>query len=251
MTNRPALGALFTLVLPLVSACGTGPTSAPATPLAAGSSAGRGSSPQAPAAPAIPAVHHAASDLDPALATAKAPEVFRARFTTTKGDFVIEVHRSWAPHGADRFYNLMKMGVFDDTRFFRAIEGFMVQFGIPGDPQVAAKWRDATIQDDPVVESNKRGFVTYAQTGRPNSRTTQVFISYRDNSRLDASGFVPFGKIVAGMDVVDSLYKGYGEGAPEGDGPNQSLIQSQGNDYLDREFPKLDRILATQVTTEP
>jgi peptidyl-prolyl cis-trans isomerase A (cyclophilin A) len=244
MTNRPALGPLFVLL----TSCGSGPTSMPAAPVtgtASGSAAS--SSPAAPAAPAIPATHHAASDLDPALATAHAPETFQARFTTSKGDFVVEVHRTWAPNGADRFYNLVKMGFFDDTRFFRAIEGFMVQFGIAADPQVAAKWRDANIQDDPVTQSNLRGYITYAQTGRPNSRTTQVFVSYRDNSRLDAAGFAPFGKVVAGMDVVDALYKGYGEGAPEGNGPNQALIQSQGNEYLDREFPQLDRILRTDI----
>jgi peptidyl-prolyl cis-trans isomerase A (cyclophilin A) len=243
MTNRPALGPLFVLL----TSCGSGPTSMPASPVAGSGSSAAAATPSAPAAPAIPATHHAASELDPALATAKAPETFQARFTTSKGDFVVEVHRSWAPNGADRFYNVVKMGLFDDTRFFRVIENFMVQFGIPADPQVAAKWRDANIQDDPVTQSNLRGYVTYAQTGRPNSRTTQVFVNYRDNARLDKSGFTPFGKVVAGMDVVDSLYQGYGEGAPEGNGPNQSLIQSQGNDYLDREFPKLDRILRTDI----
>jgi peptidyl-prolyl cis-trans isomerase A (cyclophilin A) len=245
MTNRPAK-APYTLAL-LLFACGTGPTSMPATPTLSASGAPVGSAAASAVLPPPPATHHPASDLDPALATAQAPDVFLARFTTTKGDFDVEVHRSWAPNGADRFYNLIKMGFFDDTRFFRAIEGFMVQYGIPGDPQVAAKWRDATISDDPVTQSNLRGYITFAQTGRPNSRTTQVFIGYRNNSRLDSAGFAPFGKVVQGMDVVDSLYKGYGEGAPEGDGPNQSLVQTQGNEYLDREFPKLDRILSTAV----
>jgi peptidyl-prolyl cis-trans isomerase A (cyclophilin A) len=236
------------LLLPLV-ACGSGPTTGPTSPASSGlvlvdapppaSSASHG--------PAQPAVHHAVAELDPALATAKAPDVFRARFATSKGDFVIEVHRSWAPNGADRFFNLVKMGFFDDTRFFRVIERFMVQYGIPGDPQVSAKWRDAHIPDDPVTQSNARGYVTFAQTGAPNSRTTQVFVDYGDNTRLDASGFAPFGKVVQGMDVVDSLYKGYGEGAPEGGGPSQGRIQTEGNAYLDQEFPKLDRILATQI----
>ncbi len=139
------------------------------------------------------------------------------------------------------------MGVYDDTRFFRAIPDFMVQFGIPGDPKVAAMWQDARIADDPVTQSNHRGFVTFAQTGMPNSRTTQIFIDYRDNSALDASNFAPFGKVVEGMDVVDALYKGYGEGAPNGDGPSQGLIQSEGNAYLDKEFPKLDRIASAVV----
>jgi peptidyl-prolyl cis-trans isomerase A (cyclophilin A) len=232
-------------------ACGTGPTTMPAVASAPGESPS--SSPLASSLPPsafAPAVHHAATELDPALATARAPDTFLAKFTTTKGDFVIEVHRDWAPNGADRFYNLVKLGVFDDTRFFRAIEGFMVQFGIAGDPQVAAKWRDANIQDDPVTQSNLRGYVSFAQTGRPNSRTTQVFIDYRNNSRLDASGFAPFGKVVQGMEVVDSLYKGYGEGAPDGNGPNQALVQTQGNTYLDREFPLLDHILGAQVVTQ-
>jgi peptidyl-prolyl cis-trans isomerase A (cyclophilin A) len=123
----------------------------------------------------------------------------------------------------------------------------MVQFGIAADPQVSLKWRDANIQDDPLTQSNLRGFVTFAQTGRANSRSTQVFINYRNNARLDSANFVPFAKIASGMDVVDSLYKGYGEGAPEGNGPNQALVQGQGNTYLDREFPLLDRILRTEV----
>jgi peptidyl-prolyl cis-trans isomerase A (cyclophilin A) len=177
--------------------------------------------------------------LDPSKETAKAPDVFKAKFTTTKGDVVIEVHRDWAPNGADRFYNLVKSGYFDDTRFFRAVEGFMVQFGINGDPAVNKKWQEANISDDPIKQSNKRGFVTFAQRGTPNSRSTQVFINYGDNSRLDAT-FAPFGRVVTGMEVVDSFYKGYGEGAPNGMGPDQGLIQSQGNAYLDAKFPKLD-----------
>jgi peptidyl-prolyl cis-trans isomerase A (cyclophilin A) len=180
--------------------------------------------------------------LDPSKASEKAPAVFKAKFTSTKGDFVIEVHRDWAPNGADRFYNLVKMGFFDDTRFFRAIDGFMVQFGISGDPAVASKCSNSNIQDDPVKQSNKKGFVTYAQTGAPNSRSTQVFINYGDNGNLDGQRFAPFGQVVTGMDIVDSLYKGYGEGAPQGRGPSQGQIQSQGNAYLDAKFPKLDGI---------
>jgi peptidyl-prolyl cis-trans isomerase A (cyclophilin A) len=198
------------------------------------------------AAPLPPAVHHAPSELDPSLATAQAPDVFLVDFTTTHGDVVVEAHRSWAPHGADRFYDLVKLGFFDDTRLFRAIPDFMVQFGIPGDPQVAARWRDATIPDDPVAQSNLRGFMSFAQTGRPDSRTTQVFICFENHPRLDASGFAPFAKVVRGMDVVDNLYMGYGEGPPTGQGPDQGRIQAEGNAYLDREFPKLDRILSTR-----
>jgi peptidyl-prolyl cis-trans isomerase A (cyclophilin A) len=230
----------------LVAACGSGPTTrmtpSSVSPLASSASAGA-----MPQSVPQPAAHHAPAELDPTRATARAPQVFSTRFTTTQGDFIIEVHRSWAPLGADRFYNLARMGFFDDTRFFRVIEGFMVQFGIPGDPTVAAKWRTANLDDDPVTQSNLRGFVTFAQTGAPNSRTTQVFIDYNNHPRLDATGFAPFGKVVKGMDVVDALYRGYGEGAPEGQGPSQERIQNEGNAYLDAEFPKLDRILSTEV----
>jgi peptidyl-prolyl cis-trans isomerase A (cyclophilin A) len=199
------------------------------------------------AAPLPPAVHHAPSELEPSLATAQAPEVFLSEFLTSKGAFVVETHRSWAPHGADRFYNLVKLGFYDDTRFFRVVPDFMVQFGIPGDPEAAAKWRDATIPDDPVTQSNLRGFLSFAQTGQPNSRTTQIFICFYNHPRLDSTGFAPFAKVVRGMEVVDDLYKGYGEGAPEGKGPSQERIQTQGNSYLDQEFPKLDRILRTRI----
>jgi peptidyl-prolyl cis-trans isomerase A (cyclophilin A) len=201
----------------------------------------------APAPPSPAAAHHQPSELDPSLATAEAPEIFLAEFTTTKGDFVVEVHRAWAPRGADRFYNLIKLGLYDDTRFFRAIADFMVQFGIPGDPAVAAKWRETTIADDPVVQSNLRGFLSFAKTGRPNSRTTQVFICLENHPRLDSSGFAPFAKVTHGMEVVDDLYEGYGEGAPNGQGPDQNRIQTDGNPYLDRDFPKLDRILRTRI----
>ncbi len=184
--------------------------------------------------------------LDPSKASAKAPAVFKAKFTTTKGDFVVEVHRDWSPNGADRFYNLVKMGFYDDTRFFRSIDGFMVQFGISGDPAVSAKWQSASIPDDPVKQSNKRGFVTFAQQNTPNTRTTQIFVNYGDNSRLDASRFAPFGQVTDGMNVVDSLYK-TGEGAPMGAGPSQGAIQSQGNAYLDAQFPKLDAVKHAEI----
>jgi peptidyl-prolyl cis-trans isomerase A (cyclophilin A) len=141
----------------------------------------------------------------------------------------------------------VKLGLYDDTRFFRAIPDFMVQFGIPGDPQVAAKWRNAAIPDDPVAQSNLRGFVTFAQTGRPNSRTTQIFICFQNHAALDGSGFAPFGKVARGMEVVDALYKGYGEGAPAGRGPGQERIETEGNTYLDQDFPKLDRVLFARI----
>jgi peptidyl-prolyl cis-trans isomerase A (cyclophilin A) len=230
------------------TACGSGPTTPVASAQATPSASPPPSASITQALPALPpARHHAPAELEPSLATARAPEVFSASFTTTRGDFVIEVHRSWAPVGADRFYNLVRMGFFDDMRFFRVIEGFMVQFGIPGDPVVAAKWRDANIKDDPVTQSNLRGFVTFAQTGAPNTRSTQIFIDFNNHPRLDQGGFAPFGKVVKGMDVVDALYNGYGEGAPEGHGPSQERIQNEGNAYLDKEFPKLDHILFAQV----
>lgn len=181
--------------------------------------------------------------LDPSKATEKAPATFKAKFTTTKGDFVVEVHRDWAPNGADRFYNLVKLGFFDDERFFRAVEGFMVQFGISGDPAVNARWQGQNIQDDPVTQSNKRGFVTFAQTSMPNSRSTQIFINTTDNGRLDSMRFAPFGQIVSGVETVDSLYNRYGETPSQ----NQMRIQSQGNAYLDSQFPKLDSIKHAEI----
>ena len=178
---------------------------------------------------------------NPATLREQAPAVYRVDFDTTKGPFVIEVHRDWAPIGADRFYNLVKNGFYDNARFFRVVEGFMVQFGINGDPRISAAWRKANIKDDPVRISNKRTFVTFATAG-PNTRTTQVFISYGDNHNLDSQGFAPFGQVVSGMKVVDSLYSGYGEGAPQGLGPEQGRLQAEGNAYLIREFGKLDYI---------
>ena len=183
----------------------------------------------------------AASLGDPSSLNARAPDSYKAKFETSKGVFVIQVTRSWAPNGADRFYNLVKNGFFDDARFFRVIDGFMVQFGISGNPDVSAAWTNATIPDDPVRESNARGTVTFATAG-PNTRTTQVFINFNNNSMLNGQGFAPFGKVVSGLNVVDSLYKGYGAGAPRGTGPNQGLLKSQGNAYLLTQFPKLDYI---------
>jgi peptidyl-prolyl cis-trans isomerase A (cyclophilin A) len=178
---------------------------------------------------------------NPTALTEKAPATYKARFDTSKGAFVVEVQRAWAPNGADRFYNLVKNGFYDDARFFRVITGFMVQFGINGDPRIAAPWREARIPDDKVTQSNKRGYITFATAG-PNTRTTQVFINYADNAGLDSQGFAPFGRVVSGMNVVDSLHAGYGEGAPHGRGPSQGRIQTEGNAYLNREFANLDYI---------
>jgi peptidyl-prolyl cis-trans isomerase A (cyclophilin A) len=185
---------------------------------------------------------------DPSKLTENSPATYRAKFSTTQGDFVIEVHRDWAPNGADRFYNLVKNGFYDDTAFFRVVEGFMVQYGISGDPALNQVWRQARIPDDPVKEKNSRAMVTFATSG-PNSRTTQVFINSVDNLNLDAMGFAPFGQVVSGMEVVDHLNKEYGEGAPRGAGPNQMLIQSEGNTYLKAQFPKLD--YTKKATLEP
>jgi peptidyl-prolyl cis-trans isomerase A (cyclophilin A) len=176
----------------------------------------------------------------------KAPAEYKAKFSTSQGDFVIKVTREWAPVGADRFYNLVKNGFYDDCRFFRVISGFMCQFGINGDPDVSAKWRDAKIQDDPVKQGNKRGRITFATSG-PNSRTSQVFINFKDNDRLDTMGFAAFGEVTEGLEVVDKLYSGYGEGAPRGAGPAQNRIQSEGNKYLKESFEKLDYVKTAKI----
>jgi len=189
---------------------------------------------------------------DPSLAAEKAPDAFRVALETTKGEVLILVNRSWAPNGADRFYNLVRIGYFDDVAFYRAIGGFMVQCGFHGNPLVSQAWATATIDDDPMVKSNARGTVTFAQPSIPNARTTQFFINTADNGYLKKHGnFAPFGKVISGMDVVDALYTGYGEGAPQGRGPSQQRIAREGNEYLKRDFPKLDYIVkATIVEAE-
>jgi peptidyl-prolyl cis-trans isomerase A (cyclophilin A) len=193
------------------------------------------------AACAAPAFSQSASLANPAALREQAPAQYKAKFETTKGVFVLDVHRNWAPNGADRFYNLVKHGFYNNVRFFRVISGFMVQFGIHGDPKVAAPWREARIQDDPVIQSNKRGYITYAMAG-PNTRTSQVFINFGDNASLDGQGFSPFGRIVTGMNVVDSLNAEYGEGAPRGRGPDQGRVQMEGNTYLKKDFGRLDYV---------
>jgi peptidyl-prolyl cis-trans isomerase A (cyclophilin A) len=178
----------------------------------------------------------------PAALNEKAPDVYRAKFDTSKGAFIVTVHRAWAPLGADRFYNLVKNGFYDECRFFRVLDNFMAQIGMNGDPAVQRAWQTARLQDDPVKESNKRGYVTFAHAG-PNSRTTQFFINFKDNGEsLDKQGFPPIGQVTTGMDVVDKLYSGYGEGAPRGSGPAQGSIASEGNAYLTKQFPKLDYV---------
>jgi peptidyl-prolyl cis-trans isomerase A (cyclophilin A) len=177
----------------------------------------------------------------------EAPQTFRVRLTTSKGPVVLELHRDWSPRGVDRFYNLVEAGFYDGVRFFRVLDGFMAQFGINGDPRIQARWANANIQDEPVVEGNTRGRITYAKSARPNSRSTQLFINFEDNSPLDAQGFAAIGEVVEGMDVVDRLYSGYGEGPPRGAGPNQGLIQQRGNEYLNSDFPDLDYIEKAEV----
>lgn len=194
-----------------------------------------------PSAPASPS-----SLLNPASLNAQAPDVYWAKLDTTKGTIVIKVTRAWAPIGAGRFYNLVKNGFFNDARFFRMIPGFIVQFGISANPNVSSVWHDADIQDDPVKQSNTAGTVTFATAG-PSTRTTQVFINLKDNQSLDSQGFAPFGTVTEGMDVAQSFYSGYGEGAPMGNGPDQQLIQSQGESYLAANFPKLDKIKSATV----
>lgn len=188
--------------------------------------------------------------LNPAQLNEKAPDTYQVKFDTTKGEFTIEVTRSWAPIGADHFYNLVKNGYYNNCRFFRVISRFMVQFGINGNPKINAALSEARIKDDPVKESNKRGYVTYAKTQFPNSRSTQLFINFANNSPLDKDGFAPIGKVIGdGMKVVDSLYAEYGEGAPSGNGPDQGRIQAQGNAYLEKSFPKLDYIKTATIVT--
>jgi peptidyl-prolyl cis-trans isomerase A (cyclophilin A) len=205
-----------------------------------------GDKPEAETPPPTPEAQQAVSPLlnpsGPEM-TQTAPATYRARFETSKGDFVIEVTREWAPNGADRFYNLVRNGFYDEARFFRVIQGFMAQFGINADPQVSARWRGASIPDDAVKQSNLRGYVTFAMAG-PNTRTTQMFINFGDNSRLDAQNFSPIGRVVQGMEVVDQVHSGYGEQ------PNQGRIQMQGNAYLTQAFPNLDYIKKASIEPE-
>jgi homoserine O-acetyltransferase len=178
----------------------------------------------------------------------RAPDLFRVRLETSKGVILIEVHRDWSPHGVDRFYNLVEAGYYDDVRFSRVIEGRWAQFGINGDPKISSLWRARTIPDEPRRESNVRGTIAYA-FAVPNGRTTQVFFNLRDNRPThDPEPFVPFGKVVEGMDVVDSLYAGYGESAGSGiRSGKQGPLFEQGNAYLEREFPRLDHIIRATV----
>jgi peptidyl-prolyl cis-trans isomerase A (cyclophilin A) len=238
--RRAALGSALLALAGCSRADAPPPAETTATPP---SSAPVSTAPVGTAAPPAPGARDGNAPIyHPENATEKAPATFKVSFSTTKGDFVIEVTRAFAPNGADRFYNLVKLGFYDGARFYRAVEGFMVQFGASGDPSVNGAWYRASLPDDPVVKSNTRGFVTFAMAG-PNTRSTQVFINYVDkNSRLDAMGFAPFGQVTSGMKVVDALYKGYGELAPKGKGPDGSRVTREGEAYLAKDFPELDRI---------
>jgi peptidyl-prolyl cis-trans isomerase A (cyclophilin A) len=184
--------------------------------------------------------------LSPATLTAKAPELFKVKFDTSKGVIVMEVHRDWAPLGADRIYNMTRNGFFNGNRFFRVIHTFMVQFGINGNPDVTAAWDRVTLKDDPGgKQSNVRGYVTYGNTGRPNSRGTQIFINYKDNSFLDPQGFVPFGQVVEGMEVADMLNDEYGSKVQD----QQARISKEGNKFLLASFPKLDYVKTATIAT--
>jgi peptidyl-prolyl cis-trans isomerase A (cyclophilin A) len=194
----------------------------------------------------VSAISLAATDLkDPASLTEQAPASYRARFDTSKGVFVIEVTREWAPQAADRFYNLVKNGFYDAARFFRVLDGFMAQFGLNGTPEIQRPWQSAGIPDEPVMQSNLRGFVSFAKESMPNTRFTMVFINFADNSFLDKDGFPPFGQVVTGMDVVDKLYSGYGRQNQ----PDQRRILREGNGYLQADYPLLDFIRTAALVT--
>lgn len=208
---------------------------------------------EAPAAEAAPAEEAQVQDdrhpalLDPTMMPAgPAPDTFVVLFDTTEGEFEVTVHREWAPNGADRFHGLVQSGYYDDVAFFRNVEGFMVQFGIHGDPAVNEAWYKARIEDDPVTQTNSRGRLTFATAG-PNTRTTQLFINHTNNAMLDDMGFAPFGEVTSGMAVVSALYQGYGECQPKGRGPRQDLLMGQGNKYLAANYPELDYIKTARV----
>lgn len=223
---------IFAAILPIALHAQTQPAASKPAPAAQS---------KAPAAKTGPSLLH------PETMKAKAPDVYEVKFTTTKGDFVLEVTRAWAPQGADRFYNLVKNHFYDNATFFRVVPGFVVQFGLTGSPAVNKAWTNANIKDDPVTQKNLPGTITYAMAG-PNTRTTQVFINFSDNSRLDPMGFAPFGKVTSGMDVVNQLYSGYADSPTS----HQDEITNQGKAFLDKAFPKLDSIkMATIISPAP
>lgn len=244
-TQWPVLLALAMLSLFLIG-CGEEPAEAPPEETAAAPASEEPAAEEA-APPEVAEGESAAAPaptrralMDPAALNEQAPEKFAVRFDTSRGVFRVEVTRTWAPRGADRFYNLVKNGFYDDCRFFRVVPGFVVQFGMNGDPAVQGMWMEQRIDDDPVTRSNRVGTVTFATSGA-NSRTTQLFINLGANQGLDGQGFAPFGEVAEGMDVVQSIYSGYGQT------PEQSMIAAQGNAYLNRQFPNLDYIRTAKV----
>lgn len=235
--NRSAAIAL----LVFAAACDKTPAPADKAPASAPAAA----APAAPVAPPSEALLHP----NVAKFAAQGPDSFAVHVVTSRGAFDLTVHRKWSPKAADRLYYLFSNNYYDGIRFFRVISGFMAQFGMAGDTGVERVWKDLNLSDEPVTHSNKRGTLTFADAG-PDTRSTQLFINYRDNSPLDKSGFTPVGEVTNGMSVVDSLYSGYGEGAPAGQGPDQGRITAEGNAYLMREFPKLDYIVTAHVSQE-
>ena len=185
--------------------------------------------------------------LDPEAANEKAPDKFLVRFDTGTGDIVFDITRAWAPLGADRFYNLVKIGFFTDVSFFRAVEGFMIQFGIHGDPEVSSAWASANLEVDPPRKPNYLGYLSFAMAGSPDTRSTQLFINLRDNPSLDETGFAPIGRVKSGMAIVHKIYTGYGDAPPQGSGPDQGLLRDQGNTYLKRDFPLLHYIKSASL----
>ncbi len=241
--------AVFFLSIGLV-ACGG--AEEPAEPAPAGDAAGAAAppAPEENLEPVSTVGTMPLLDPDHPDANRQAPGQYRVAFATTKGEFIVEVHRAWAPLGADRFYNLVQVGYYNNNRFFRVLDGFVAQFGMNGDPAVNEAWDRALIPDDPMGEMNTRGRLTFA-TGGPNSRTTQLFINLGDNLNLDNMGFSPFGEVIEGMSVIDSLYSDYGEGAESGgQGPSQGRIGAEGEAYLARDFPLLDYVESARVVAE-
>jgi peptidyl-prolyl cis-trans isomerase A (cyclophilin A) len=230
-----ALGAIFVWSVSLAEAQATASAAKPAAQKPAG---------QQPAAPKPAASKPAAPSAalrTPAKLKEVAPATFKVSFDTSAGTFVVDVTRAWAPLGADRFYNLVKNGYYDGNRFFRVVPDFVAQFGIHGDPKIAAVWREANIKDDPVTQRNRRGTLVFATRG-PNTRTTQLFINFKDNSAsLDPQGFAAFGQVSSGMEVVDKINAEYGQRADQG------RIQAEGNAYLTKEFPKMDFIKKASI----
>ncbi len=244
--------ALIVLAL-FVAACEKAPAPAAEKPAAVAPVPAAPATAAAPSeeAPAAPISTAGLLHPDAAKLAATGPDSFVVHIVTSRGAVDLKIHRDWSPRGADRLYYLVSNGFYDSARFFRVINGFMAQIGFSGDPAITAAWEHLTINDDPVKHSNTRGTVTFAKTGAPNSRGTQLFINFGNNANLDGAGFPPLGEVTNGMSAVDSLYSGYGEGGDMGgQGPLQGTIAREGNAYLTRNFPKLDYIKSARVSQE-